>query len=82
MLLTGGAGSRSLEATGADIAAGDSVALHFSVATPLGQEHFRTQAKVARVLQGGNGLGVCFESGLESRAYKNLVDFAVAAVEV
>ncbi len=79
MLLTGGAGSRSLEATGADIAAGDSVALHFSVATPLGQEHFRTQAKVARVLQGGNGLGVCFESGLESRAYKNLVDFAVAA---
>ncbi len=79
MLLTGGAGSRSLDSTGADISAGDSVALHFSVATPLGQEHFRTQAKVARVLEGGNGLGVCFENGLESRAYKDLVDFAVAA---
>jgi hypothetical protein len=79
MMLTGGAGSRSLDATGAQTKAGDSVALHFSIATPRGQEHFRTQAKVARVLDGGNGLGVCFESGLESRAFKNLVDFAVAS---
>ena len=79
MLLTGGVGSRSLGATGADPKAGDSVALHFSVATPKGQEHFRTEAQVARVLNGGNGLGVCFEKGLEERAFKTLVDFAVAA---
>ena len=55
MLLTGGAGSRSLDATGAGAKPGDSVALHFSVATPQGQEHFRTQAKVARLLENGNG---------------------------
>ena len=79
MLLTGGVGSRSLAATGAEIGAGDTVAVHFSVATPTGQEHFRTQAKVARVLEGGNGLGVCFESGLEERAFKDLVEFAVAS---
>ncbi len=79
MLLTGGVGSRSLAATGAEVSAGDTVAVHFSVATPTGQEHFRTQAKVARVLDGGNGLGVCFESGLEERAFKDLVEFAVAS---
>ena len=79
MLLTGGVGSRSLAATGAHVDAGDTVAVHFSVATPTGQEHFRTQAKVARVLEGGNGLGVCFENGLEDRAFKDLMEFAVAA---
>lgn len=79
MLLTGSGGSRSLEATGAEAKAGDDVALHFSVATPTGQQHFRTQAKIARVLEGGNGLGVCFDSGLESRAFQNLMDFAVAS---
>lgn len=78
-MLTGGIGSRALDATGAASKAGDNVALHFSVATPTGQEHFRTQVKIARVLDGGNGLGVCFENGLEARAFKNLVDFAVAA---
>jgi len=78
MLLAGGGGSRSLQATGADAKAGDLVALHFTVATPQGQEHYRTQAKIARVMDGGNGLGVCFESGLEERAFKSLVDFAVA----
>ncbi len=79
MLLTGTGGSRSLDATGADPKPGDEVALHFSVATPTGQEHFRTQAKIARVLSGGNGLGVCFESGLDDKAFDKLVDFAVAA---
>ncbi len=79
MLLTGGAGSRSLGATGAHAQPGDSVALHFSVATPQGQQHFRTQAKVARVLEGGNGLGVCFENSLEQHAFMNLVEFAVAS---
>ncbi len=79
MLLTGGSGSRSLEATGANAQSGDTVALHFSVATPSGQEHFRTQAQIARILDSGNGLGVCFENGLEEQAFKTLVDFAVAA---
>jgi diguanylate cyclase (GGDEF)-like protein len=79
MMLTGGSGSRSLDATGARVKAGDTVALHFSVATPSGQEHFRTQAKIARVMDGGNGLGVVFEEGLESRAFDTLVDFAVAS---
>ena len=79
MLLTGGAGSRSLEATGAEVQSGDKVALHFSVATPMGQEHFRSEATVARVLHGGNGLGVCFENGLDQKAYKTLIEFAVAA---
>ena len=78
MLLTGTGGSRSLDATGADAKAGDSIAVHFSVATPTGQQHFRTHAKIARVLEGGNGLGVCFESGLEDRAFQNLMEFAVA----
>jgi len=79
MLLTGSGGSRSLDATGAQAKAGDEIALHFSVATPTGQQHFRTQAKIARVLEGGNGLGVCFESGMDERAFQNLMDFAVAS---
>ena len=79
MMLAGGAGSRSLSSTGADISAGDKVALHFSVATPEGQQHFRTQATVARVLDGGNGLGVSFDTGLEQRTFDRLVDFAVAS---
>ena len=79
MLLTGGSGSRSLEATGASTLAGETVALHFSVATPQGQEHFRTRAKIARVLDGGNGVGVVFDEGLDNRAFDTLVDFAVAS---
>ncbi len=79
MLLTGSGGSRSLEATGASAQSGDEVALHFSVATPTGQQHFRTQAVIARILDGGNGMGVCFDSGLEEKAFETLVDFAVAA---
>ena len=78
MLLTGGGGSRSLTSTGSDIGPGEQVALHFSVATPTGHEHFRTQAQVARVLDGGNGLGVFFNDGLDKRAFKNLAEFAVA----
>lgn len=42
MLLTGAGGARSLEATVAEAREGDVVALHFSVATRNGQEHFRT----------------------------------------
>ena len=79
MLLAGGRGSRSFAATGANAGVGDTVALHFSVATPQGQEHFRTRAKIARILDDGNGLGVCFEQGVEQQAFNALMDFAVAA---
>ena len=79
MMLTGGSGSRALEKTGAPVNAGETVALHFSVATPTGQEHFRTQAQIARVLDGGNGLGVRFVQGLDERAFQTLLDFAVAS---
>ena len=79
ILLTGGAGSRSLVATGADVVAGEEIALHFSVATPAGQSHFRTRARVARVLDDGNGLGVSFPEGLEEDAFAALMDFAIAS---
>ena len=79
MLLSGGSGTRSWEATGAEAGAGDDVALHFSVASPSGQRHFRTRARIARVLEGGNGLGVSFDDGLDQAAFKALLDFAVAS---
>ncbi|MEM7003282.1 MAG: DUF1631 family protein, partial [Pseudomonadota bacterium] len=79
MLLAGSGGHRSLEACGAEAKAGDPVRLHFSVATPTGQEHYRTQARIARILENGNGMGVSFEDGLDERAFKRLADFAVAA---
>ena len=79
MLLSGTSGGRSLEATGAQASGGDVVSVHFSVATPTGQEHYRTQAKIARIMDNGNGMGVFFETGLDGRAYQSLLDFAVAA---
>ena len=79
MLLAGAGGSRSLVAAGADTKSGDRVAVHFSVATPTGQEHYRTQARVTRVIDNGTGLGVCFDEGLDNKAFKSLFDFAVAA---
>jgi diguanylate cyclase (GGDEF)-like protein len=79
MLLTGTGGSRSLTATGAEARAGDQVALHFSVASPSGQQHFRTQAKIARVLESGNGMGVQFDDGLPDDAFNSLIEFAVAS---
>ncbi|NKB99737.1 MAG: DUF1631 family protein [Pseudomonadales bacterium] len=79
MLLSGGGGTRSWDATGAEAGPGDDVALHFSVASPTGQQHFRTRARIARVLDGGNGLGVVFDEGIEDGAFKALLDYAVAA---
>lgn len=34
---------------------------------------------MARILNGGNGLGVCFDTGLDENAFGKLVDFAVAS---
>ena len=79
MLLTGAGGSRSLSATGAQPHPGDPVALHFSVATPTGQLHFRTQAKIARMLDSGNGIGVRFDDGLPDNAFDCLIEFAIAS---
>ena len=79
MLLTGTGGSRSLSATGATASPGDTVALHFSVATPKGQRHFRTQATIARVTDAGNGIGVRFDEGVPDDAFTSLIDFAIAS---
>ncbi|MCZ6617131.1 MAG: DUF1631 family protein, partial [Gammaproteobacteria bacterium] len=57
----------------------DPVALHFAVATPTGQRHFRTHARIARILDSGNGMGVVFEKGLADDAFDCLIEFAIAS---
>jgi diguanylate cyclase (GGDEF)-like protein len=79
MLLTGSAGSKSLIATGAAPAAGDDIALHFSVATPQGQKHYRTKATIARITEAGNGIGVRFDQGMPEDAFSSLIEFAIAS---
>jgi diguanylate cyclase (GGDEF)-like protein len=76
MLLTGSRGHRI---DNESINAGDEVALHFSVASPEGQHHFRTQAKIIRILDGGAGIGVQFPSGVPDEAYDSLKAFSIAA---
>ncbi|MFK7914811.1 MAG: DUF1631 family protein [Pseudomonadales bacterium] len=75
MLLTG---SRGHKVDDGSVEAGDVVALHFSVASPEGQKHFRTEATVARVLNGGSGIGVQFPTGIPPDAYNTLHAFSVA----
>lgn len=80
MLLTGtGSGSSSLAATGAKAAPGEEIALHFSVASPNGQKHFRTQAVIARITDAGNGIGVRFTQGVPDDAFSSLIEFAIAS---
>ena len=79
MLLTGTGGSRSLAATGATAHPGDEIALHFSVATPKGQKHYRTQAEIARVTDSGQGIGVRFTQGVPDEAFSSLIEFAIAS---
>jgi len=79
MLLTGAGASRSLTSTGANPNRGDAIAVHFSVPTPTGQKHFRTQATIARMLDSGNGIGVLFEEGLPKDAFDALLEFGVAS---
>lgn len=79
MLLSGAGGSKSLSATGAEPKSGDSVALHFSVATPDGQKHFRTKATIARITDAGNGIGVRFDEGVPEDAFESLIEFAIAS---
>ena len=79
MLLVGTGGTRSLLATGAEPRAGDPLNLHFSVPTPQGEQHFRMQALISRVLDSGNGMGIRFPSPLQPKAFEVLMDFAVAS---
>jgi len=79
MLLVGTGGSRSLLATGAEPRAGDPLNLHFSVPTPQGEQHFRMQAQISRVVDSGKGMGIRFPSPLQPKAFEVLMDFAVAS---
>jgi len=79
MLLTGASGPKSLAATGASPKPGDEVALHFSVASPKGQQHYRTKATIARITDSGNGMGVRFDGGMPDAAFKSLIEFAIAS---
>ena len=79
MLLVGTGGTRSLLATGAEPRAGDPLNLHFSVPTPQGEQHFRMQAQISRVLDSGNGMGIRFPTPLPPKAFEMLMDFAVAS---
>jgi diguanylate cyclase (GGDEF)-like protein len=79
MLLVGPGGSQSLDASGANANSGDVINLHFSVPTQTGEQHFRMEAIICRVLNGGTGLGVRFEQPLDGAAFSVLMEFAVAS---
>ena len=79
MLLVGTGGSRSLVSTGAEPRAGDPLNVHFSVPTPQGDQHFRMQALISRVLDSGSGMGIRFPTPLQPKAFEVLMDFAVAS---
>lgn len=80
MLLVGAGGARQVLKQGAAFRAGAPIALHFSVATPGGHQHFRTRGQIARITEDGQGLGVRFASGgMPPEAYETLMQYAVAA---
>ena len=79
MLLTGAGGSSSLMATGGSFEPGSEISLHFSVATPKGQLHFRLPCLVARVLDNGAGMGIRFPEELPTDAFDALLEYAVAS---
>ena len=78
MLLMGSSGGRSLTGDGSEMVAGDTVDLHFSVSSQGQTQHHRMRARVARVLQGGQGLGISFAEGLAPDIYAQLMSVAVA----
>ena len=79
MLLSAASGNQSLATTGAAYDPGSAISLHFSVATPKGQAHFKLPALVARVLDSGGGLGIRYVDGLPDDAYDALMEYAVAS---
>ncbi len=76
MMLTAASGGRALDSSAEP---GSEIALHFSVATPEGQKHFRTQATVARWLESKNGVGVQFPTMMPQDAFDALMQYSVAA---
>ena len=79
MLLTGSGGSGSLMASDGVYDSGAPISLHFSVATPSGQLHFRLPCVVARVLDNGSGMGIRYPEGLPANAFDALLEYAVAS---
>jgi len=79
MLLTGSGGSGSLLAAGSVYEEGAQISLHFSVATPSGQLHFRLPCVVARVLDNGAGMGIRYPEGLPADVFDALLEYAVAS---
>ena len=79
MLLTGAGGGSSLMATGGVVNSGAEVSLHFSVATPMGQLHFRLPCLVARVLDSGAGMGIRCPQSLPPDAFDALLEYAIAS---
>lgn len=79
MLLVGAGGSRSLEASGANAKPGDLINLHFSVPTQTGEQHFRMEASICRVLDGAVGMGIQFRKPLEGPPFDVLMEYAVAS---
>ena len=79
MLLSSEAGQPTLGQGASGPQREDPITVHFSVPQGNGQRHFRVQARVARVMDGGSAIGVFMPEGMEQRAYETLNDFAGVA---
>ncbi|MCR9276840.1 MAG: DUF1631 family protein [Pseudomonadaceae bacterium] len=79
LLLTASSSGRSIATSHPHLKAGDDVSVHFSVATPTGQQHFRSSARIARMTPTAGGLGVFFPNGLPEGAFDAMIDYGVAA---
>lgn len=73
------AGSRGQKFDVNAVPPGTAIALHFSVASPTGQQHFRTQPSIIRYLNGGTAVGVRFGEGMPVAAFDALKAFTIAA---
>ena len=76
MLLSSDAGQPTLGQGTSAPQREDAITVHFSVPQGNGQRHFRVQARIARVMDGGSSIGVFMPEGMEERAYATLADFA------
>ena len=78
MLLSSDPGQPTLGHAGAVARRDDVVTVHFSVPTGAVQRHFRITAQIARVLEGGMGIGVYVADGVDRAALAALTRFAGA----
>ena len=76
MLLSSDPGQPTLGHAGAAPRKDDIVTVHFSVPTGAVQRHFRLSAQIARVLDGGMGIGVYVAVGIDRAALTALTRFA------